>query len=243
MSRSRQAPPAPSYTNPVFHLQATGGLSGGLNNLPWWVMPPGGNGSSGSASAPAPPPDLAVLGDNSDRHSSGIDTTYTGSSPTGARPTGYELNARQAGQMANLIGGMVVPDSGRAWQWLVNNYAQRTGANNPFPSHTPGVTVTDNRQGASGPPGTAPPPVFHYQGYGSDLSGGGFGNVYFGPSRGGSNGDDFNQDAMNYWNTVNPGQGLGGNGIGFGGHMGSGGAGGIYAGSASPWDWNDHYAY
>lgn len=135
------------------------------------------------------------------------------------KPPAYHLNTRQMGSLMGSLTG--VPS--QVLTPLLQRYGQ-SHPENPFPQYTPGVTVTDIGTGTS----NAGDEDQYRQGqmqYGDDMA------------------DLFRGDSANYWDAVNPNQGLGGGGGGFGseyaGGMRAGGGGGvdIYAGTASPWSW------
>jgi hypothetical protein len=216
---------------------------------------PGSNGDGGDSPA-TPGPASPLYGTAPESHRSpgymgdaGYGATV-GGSPTGSLGPGYQLNSRQASHLASVIGGLTgVP----GMQQAVDAYSRRTGANNPFGptsggSFTPGVTVTDND--------TNQPAQVQYRGYGSDAYGGGFGDMYYGPSRGADLGDygennmnNFGQGQLNYWDTMHRNSnigsaGMGGYGTGWrGGAPGRGSDALIFAGSASPWDWGGNFSY
>lgn len=212
---------------------SSGPASGGSTNP--FAFPTFGSGSSSSSASrqqQLQAPIDVPLGGSIDygrggaRPDEGPDTTpnmevggYGRNSYGAYDPPAYRLSARQMGSLLGTTTG--IPSQ------LITPLLQRYGQShpeNPFPEYTPGVTVTDIGTGAT----NAGDEEEYRQGqmrYGDDLA------------------DLFRSDAVNYWDAVNPGQGLGGDGRPFGSEYaggmmgGGGGAPDIYAGSASPWSW------
>lgn len=203
MTRRRNATPLSSspWTDPVFHLQATGSLNSGLGgSLPWWAAPPPSAADIAHQQAMQTPPETSLggsadYGPGNARPDSGNDPMWRGQ-PSQDLPGGMQVSA---GAMGRLLGAF-------------------TGA--PGQAVTAGLNWWDRGHDSS--PTNA-----------ADFDQAGAGDRWM---------NNWQNDASNYWESVHPGQGLGGNNTGFGSGFGAGGSGrDPYYGGTSPWDWGANY--
>lgn len=215
----------------------SGGSSGGGGSLPWWANQPHTSPTSGAGNPNEPPAlgwgDSSGGGGAGGRPGRGRDAG-TGAQDPGGDPTGdarspgsYEMTSGQAGRAVgglwDMFAGFGGGRIGSAFGDWASQYQQPNAGTTygqpeqPAGWGAPGTTQYGYNTGSPGNPvRTTPDVTVHYgdtpSNYREVGDAGGYGNTYFGPSRGGGGGaawgdnylNDTGRSQGNYWDTVNP---------------------------------------